>query len=118
MTAAASDEQREGLVEGLDESPHPPGGEGPVDGAVVGGEDDLRDRPDHDLAVLHDGRGATCADGGPCDADGTIDGRCSFLVAFCLNVQSEALPACGPSEVSSLSVTGGKLKGGGTLDLS
>jgi OmcA/MtrC family decaheme c-type cytochrome len=62
-------------------------------------------------------KGSSCADGGPCDADGAVDGACRLLVAFCLNVESEGLPACGPAEVSSLSVTGGKLKGGGSLDL-
>jgi hypothetical protein len=63
-------------------------------------------------------KGVTCADGGPCDADGVVDGACDLVVAFCTNVQSEALPKCGPSEVTSLTVTKGKLKGGGALDLS
>jgi OmcA/MtrC family decaheme c-type cytochrome len=63
-------------------------------------------------------KGSTCADGGPCDADGFIDGVCHLLVAFCLNVDSDAMPGCGMTEVSSIEVTSGKLKGGGTLDLS
>ncbi|HWP66456.1 MAG TPA: OmcA/MtrC family decaheme c-type cytochrome [Candidatus Limnocylindria bacterium] len=61
--------------------------------------------------------GVSCADGGPCDADGAIDGVCHFLVAFCTNTESEALAACGPSEVRALAVQSGKLKGGGRLDL-
>src|SRR5262245_40596470 len=60
--------------------------------------------------------GVSCADGGPCDADGTIDGSCRLLVALCTNVESEALAACGPAEVTSISIGAGKLKGGGTLD--
>ena len=39
-------------------------------------------------------KGTSCADGGPCDADGTIDGACEFLVAFCLNVETPS--GCGP----------------------
>ena len=60
-------------------------------------------------------KGTSCADGGPCDADGTIDGACEFLVAFCLNVDTPS--DCGPSEVSAITVKKGTLKGGGSLDV-
>ena len=60
-------------------------------------------------------KGATCADGGPCDADGMVNGSCDFLVSLCLNAPSDE-PKCSTAEVSSLAVTG-KMKGG-TLDLS
>jgi OmcA/MtrC family decaheme c-type cytochrome len=60
-------------------------------------------------------KGTSCADGGPCDADGTIDGACEFLVAFCLNVATPS--GCGTSEVSAITVKKGTLKGGGTLDV-
>jgi hypothetical protein len=33
-----------------------------------------------------------CADGDPCDADGTVNGRCEFAVALCIN--SEFDPRC------------------------
>jgi hypothetical protein len=60
-------------------------------------------------------KGVTCADGGPCDGDGTVDGSCEFLVSLCLNTAGEGVPACGSADVTSLAVSG-KLKGG-TLDL-
>jgi OmcA/MtrC family decaheme c-type cytochrome len=58
-------------------------------------------------------KGATCADGGPCDADGIVNGSCELLVSICLNADTEA--HCSTAEVDSMSVSG-KLKGG-TLDL-
>jgi hypothetical protein len=37
-------------------------------------------------------RGATCADGGRCDADGLINGVCQIAVQVCVNVPEERCP--------------------------
>ena len=49
---------------------------------------------------------ATCTDGAPCDADGTVNGSCLFPVGFCFNVADPSLPDCDTSSnVSDVSIT-------------
>lgn len=50
-------------------------------------------------------RKAICADGDPCDADGTVNDRCLFPAGFCLEIADSRLPACTPSPVVDFSVT-------------
>ena len=47
-------------------------------------------------------RNVRCKDGDPCDADGTVDGRCEFPVAVCAN--STADPRCRATGVSQVLV--------------
>jgi len=56
---------------------------------------DANDPPDHP-------RNIRCADGDPCDLDGTINGVCQFAVAVCAN--STALPRCTLNGVQSITV--------------
>jgi cysteine-rich repeat protein len=42
----------------------------------------------------------SCVDGDPaCDADGAIDGGCTFHVTACLNVTDARIPSCAPTSV-------------------
>ncbi len=60
----------------------------------------------HELyGVAAVGKEATCTDGAPCDADGTVNDVCVFPVGFCLNVQDPALPACALGGVTDVIVT-------------
>jgi hypothetical protein len=45
---------------------------------------------------------AICTDGDPCDADGVVDGACTYPVGLCLNVADARLPTCTPSGVTSV----------------
>ena len=47
-------------------------------------------------------RNVRCKDGDPCDADGTVNGRCEFAVAVCAN--STADPRCTATGVSQVLV--------------
>jgi len=48
-----------------------------------------------------------CRDGDPsCDADGTVDGTCTFDAALCLNVPDRGLPGCVPGILRSVHVRG------------
>ena len=48
----------------------------------------------------------TCHDGDPlCDADGAVDGSCTFRVAVCLDVSDAGLPACGAIGIGAYRVT-------------
>ena len=47
------------------------------------------------------GKSAYCVDGAACDADGTVNGSCTFPIGICLNVSDSRLPAC----VSSAAVS-------------
>src|SRR5438552_2074586 len=47
-------------------------------------------------------RNLRCADGDPCDLDGTVNGVCQFAVAVCAN--STALPRCTLNGVQSITV--------------
>jgi len=40
------------------------------------------------------GKTAYCTDGSACDADGAVNGSCTFPVGVCLNVSDPRLPAC------------------------
>jgi hypothetical protein len=62
-------------------------------------------------------KGATCADGDVCDADGTRDGQCRFLTLWCVAQADATLPQCGPGEVEDVAVSGRVGKGkSGKLD--
>src|SRR5207249_11690237 len=48
----------------------------------------------------------TCHDGDPlCDAEGAVDGSCTFRVAVCLDVSDAGLPACGAIGIRAYRVT-------------
>jgi hypothetical protein len=47
-------------------------------------------------------KGATCADGDPCDADGARNGSCLFTPMICLNQSDPALPKCSPAVVQKI----------------
>jgi OmcA/MtrC family decaheme c-type cytochrome len=47
-------------------------------------------------------KGATCADGDPCDADGVRNGSCLFKPMICFNQSDPALPKCTPAVVNKL----------------
>lgn len=52
----------------------------------------------------------SCTDGAACDADGAVDGTCTFQVSACLNVpdarltDSQGAPACQPTDVAQIDV--------------
>jgi hypothetical protein len=65
---------------------------------------------DKDCRVAYDGvdatdgaSQATCVDGAPCDADGTADGTCRFMVALCVDV---AEAGCQSASVDRIDVAG------------
>jgi OmcA/MtrC family decaheme c-type cytochrome len=47
-------------------------------------------------------KGATCADGDPCDADGQRNGSCLFTPSVCLNQSDPALPKCTPAQIQKI----------------
>jgi hypothetical protein len=49
-------------------------------------------------------RGLTCRDGDACDGDGLRNGVCRFDAAVCVNMATEALPRCTPSDVARVTV--------------
>jgi OmcA/MtrC family decaheme c-type cytochrome len=51
-------------------------------------------------------RGATCADGDVCDADGTRDGVCHFTPMVCLNAVDPALARCSTAQISAVTFKG------------
>ena len=64
-------------------------------------------------------KGATCADGDVCDADGVRNGACRFLTLWCVAQEDPALTSCGPGEISAVKVGGRIGKGkAGKLDTS
>lgn len=51
-------------------------------------------------------RSVRCRDGdGACDADGVIDGACTFSVSLCINNRDPRLAECAPSDVQHLEIT-------------
>ena len=48
-------------------------------------------------------KGATCADGDPCDADGVRNGVCLFRPTVCLNQTNPSLPKCSPAQIGNIS---------------
>jgi hypothetical protein len=57
-------------------------------------------------------KGATCADGDPCDADGLRNGSCLFTPMVCLNQSDPALPKCSPAQVQRIKFKGKKVDTG------
>ena len=51
-------------------------------------------------------KGATCADGDPCDADGARNGSCLYTPMICLNQTDPALPKCSPAVVRTIGFKG------------
>ena len=51
-------------------------------------------------------KGATCADGDPCDADGARNGACLYTPMICLNQTDPALPKCSPAVVRTIRFKG------------
>jgi hypothetical protein len=78
----------------------------PVAAVVLGGG-----LTDADCTIGFDGVSATdgasevvCSDGDPaCDADGTVDGSCQFVVRACVRLASTE---CTPRDISSVAVAG------------
>jgi len=58
-------------------------------------------------------RAAICTDGAPCDADGRVDGGCTFPLALCFNVSDPRLPECTPSSVANVKLVRGLPEGAG-----
>lgn len=55
----------------------------------------------------------SCADGNAsCDADGTVDGVCTFDVRVCVKVPDPEIPACAPAAVKLLNIDRPKPPGG------
>ena len=50
------------------------------------------------------GRVVQCSDGAACDADGTVDGRCTFVFTVC--VMQPGVPGCNPPDVTRISKRG------------
>ncbi|MEW6272623.1 MAG: DUF4215 domain-containing protein [Thermodesulfobacteriota bacterium] len=54
-----------------------------------------------------------CSDGDPaCDADGAVDGACTFDLQVCTNVPDPEVPACAPENVNLLAIVQPKPPGG------
>src|SRR5438045_776548 len=51
-------------------------------------------------------KGATCADGDPCDADGARNGSCLYTPMVCLNQSDPALPKCTAAVVKTIRFKG------------
>jgi OmcA/MtrC family decaheme c-type cytochrome len=51
-------------------------------------------------------KGATCADGDPCDADGARNGACLYTPMICLNQSDPALPKCTAAVVRTIRFKG------------
>ena len=56
------------------------------------------------VEAAHNERVVQCADGGACDADGTADGRCTFVFTVC--VLQPGVPGCNPPDVTRISKRG------------
>lgn len=53
-----------------------------------------------------DSKTATCVDGGPCDADGAVNDRCTFPIGFCLNVDDPDFSDCeSTNSITSVEIT-------------
>lgn len=62
-------------------------------------------------------RAAICVDGAACDADGVVDGGCTFPLALCLNVHDPRLPGCTPSSVEKVKLVRGLPEGAGAEEM-
>ncbi len=49
-------------------------------------------------------RAAICVDGAPCDADGVVDGGCTYPLGLCFNVTDPRLPDCTPTGIASVTL--------------
>ncbi len=47
-------------------------------------------------------RAAVCTDGASCDADGAVDGGCTFPLGLCFNVEDARVPECAPTSVATV----------------
>lgn len=93
----------------------------PIDRLVPGG----RDRPSECAVELYGvelvprkpgrpARLAICEDGAPCDADGQVDGGCTFPLGLCFNVIDDPrLPSCGEPTLDSVELLRAKPEGSG-----
>jgi hypothetical protein len=62
-------------------------------------------------------RSAICVDGAPCDADGVVDGGCTYPLGLCLNVPDPAQPSCTPTGIASVTLVREKPEGAGAAAL-
>lgn len=53
-------------------------------------------------------RSAICTDGAACDADGRVDGTCTFPIGLCMNVADSRLADCTSSGLASVEVLSSK----------
>lgn len=58
-------------------------------------------------------RAAICTDGAACDADGRVDGGCTFPLGLCFNVEDARLPECTPASVATVRLQRAKPEGAG-----
>jgi hypothetical protein len=62
-------------------------------------------------------RSAICVDGAACDADGVVDGGCTYPLGLCFNVADPAMPDCTPTGIASVSLVREKPEGAGAASL-
>jgi hypothetical protein len=62
-------------------------------------------------------RSAICVDGASCDADGVVDGGCTFPLGICFNVSDPLLPECTPAGIASVTLVREKPEGAGAASL-
>jgi len=81
----------------------------PIDALLTGGGNAMSDCTMElygvELVPRSEGRRARvaiCVDGAACDADGAVDGGCTYPLGLCFNVHDARLSECTPSTVSSL----------------